>query len=242
MCLVSFCFDIDSPYCVILWCYQKIFSFPVKVSLFIVLCVFFHVKIPWFVTWSFHIVFFPHFYFLVIFVLLRLLLSVWFLVAVIRLRTHFFMKSSCHCIDVSVLSYMLVSPFPPSFLDPFTLFTSFLGCKASYIIITFLVFWSICWISSRVHFQNSPEYLPRGKAQVFIPLMRFLEYSLVSSSSVISLKYSFLFFLSSPHVQWCPLPIFRSTYKFPLLRAFWFFLDLVVLFLQDTAGEAEMNS
>ena len=41
----------------------------------------------------------------------------------------------------------------------------------------------------------------------------------------------FLFFLSSPLVWWCLLPIFLSTWNFPFLQAFWFFLNLVVLLL-----------
>ena len=41
----------------------------------------------------------------------------------------------------------------------------------------------------------------------------------------------FNFFLLSPLVLWRPLTIFSSICKFPFLRAFWSFLDLVVLFL-----------
>ena len=41
----------------------------------------------------------------------------------------------------------------------------------------------------------------------------------------------FLLFLSFPLDWWCPFPIFPSTCNFPFLRAFWFFLDLVILFL-----------
>ena len=38
----------------------------------------------------------------------------------------------------------------------------------------------------------------------------------------------FFFFLSFPHVWWCPLPIFSSICRFPCLREFWFCLDFVV--------------
>ena len=41
----------------------------------------------------------------------------------------------------------------------------------------------------------------------------------------------FLYFLSSPFVWWCPLPIFPITCDFHFLQAFWFFLDLAVIFL-----------
>ena len=67
-------------------------------------------------------------------------------------------------------------------------------------------------------------------AQVFIPLMRFLQWHLVSRNFFIRLRFILvnLFFLSLL-VWWCPLPIFQSTCNFPFLKAFWFF-DLVVLF------------
>ena len=48
---------------------------------------------------------------------------------------------------------------------------------------------SICLSSSLVHFKNGPQYLTKG--QVFTLLMRFLQYSLVSSSFHILLWYSF---------------------------------------------------
>ena len=113
-----------------------------------------------------------------------------------------------------------------------SLSTSSLGCKALSITISFLDLWSICWRSSFVHFKNGPEYLTKGTAKVFIPLMRFLQCNLVSSRLLLLLRYSFFkFFLSSPFVWWCRLLILPSISKFPLLRAFRFFLDLVVLFL-----------
>ena len=48
--------------------------------------------------------------------------------------------------------------------------------------------------SSLVHFKNGPEYLTRGTAQVFIPLIRILQYSFVSSCFLVLLRYSFLIF------------------------------------------------
>ena len=54
-----------------------------------------------------------------------------------------------------MLSSVLVSPFPPSFLDRFSLSMSPLGCKAKCIVISFLVFWFIC--SSLVLFKNGPK-------------------------------------------------------------------------------------
>ena len=95
---------------------------------------------------------------------------------------------------------------------------------------SYLVIWSICWSSSLVHFKNSPKYLSRGTTQVLIPLIRFLLCSLVLSSILILMSYSFFFFFLSPqHVWWLPLPVFLSICNFPFLWAFWFFLNRVVL-------------
>ena len=41
------------------------------------------------------------------------------------------------------------------------------------------------------------------------------------------------FFLSSSLVWWCLLPFLSFPYKFPFLWEFWFFLNLVVLFLSS---------
>ena len=67
---------------------------------------------------------------------------------------------------------------------------SSLECKALCIVISFLVLWSIC-LSSLVHFKNGFEYLTRGTAKVFIPFIRFLLYSLVSSSFLVLLRHFF---------------------------------------------------
>ena len=63
---------------------------------------------------------------------------------------------------------------------------SSLACKLLCIVINFLVLWSIRWSSSFIHCKNGPEYLRRGTARVFIPLMWFLIYSLVLSSFLFS--------------------------------------------------------
>ena len=94
---------------------------------------------------------------------------------------------------------MLASPLPPFFLDIYSLSMSSLGCKALCIIISFLVFRSICW-SSLVHTKNGPEYLTRGTAQVFTSSKRLLLYSIVSSSFLVLLRYSFLIFFFHPHM------------------------------------------
>ena len=86
---------------------------------------------------------------------------------------------------------MLARPLPPSFLDTYSLSTLSLGCSALCMVISFLVLWSICLSSSRVHLRKAPEYLSSGTAQVFIPLMRFLLGSFVWSSFRVLLRYSF---------------------------------------------------
>ena len=69
-----------------------------------------------------------------------------------------------------------------------------------------------------------------GTAQLFTPLwdscyrVWFRDFSFVWDTLF------FKAFLSSPLVWWYPLVIFPSTCMFPLLRLFWFFLDLAVLF------------
>ena len=92
---------------------------------------------------------------------------------------------------------MLASPLPPSFLGTYNLPVSSLGCKALSIVIKFLVLRSICLSSSLVLFKNGPEYLTRRTAQVFIPLRKFLEQSLVSRSFLDRLRNSIRFFFSS---------------------------------------------
>ena len=89
---------------------------------------------------------------------------------------------------------MLVSPLPPSFLGTYSLSTYSLGCNALCMVISFRVLWSICLSSLQVHFKDDPEYLTRETAQVFIPLIRFLLYSFISSSFLVLLKYSFFIF------------------------------------------------
>ena len=132
-----------------------------------------------------------YFCFLVFVILLSVMLSVLFLVAVISPPSCFFMQSSSRCMDASTLSSMLASPLPPSFRDTYSPSTSSLGCNALCMVISFLVLWSICLSSSLFHLRNCPEYLMRSTAQVFIPLIRFLLLSFVLISFLVLLRYSF---------------------------------------------------
>ena len=87
---------------------------------------------------------------------------------------------------------MQASPLPLSFFDTYSLSTSSQECNALCMIINFLVLWSTCFSSSLIHFRKGLEYLMRGTAQVFIPLIWFLQDSFVSSSFLVLLGYSFL--------------------------------------------------
>ena len=102
-----------------------------------------------------------HFCFLVFVILLFIVLSVLFLIAVISPLSCFSMLSSSRCMDVSMLSSMLTSPLHPSFLGIYSLSTSSLGYNALCMVISFLVLWSICLSSSLVHLRKGPEYLTR---------------------------------------------------------------------------------
>ena len=98
---------------------------------------------------------------------------------------------------------------PPSFLGTYSLSTSSLGCYALCMVISFLILWSICLSSSLVNLRKGPEYLMRGTAQVFIPLIRFLLESLVSSCFLVLLRYSFwilFFILTCLMVSACKIP------------------------------------
>ena len=95
---------------------------------------------------------------------------------------------------------MLASPLHPSFLDTCSLSTSSLGCNVLCMVISFHVLWFICLSWCLVHFKNGPEYLTRGTALVFIPLIKFLQDSFVSSSFLILLRYSFLIFFFHLHL------------------------------------------
>ena len=86
---------------------------------------------------------------------------------------------------------MLASPLPTSFLDTYSRSTSSLRCYVLCMVISFLVLWSICLSSSLVPLRKGPEYLTRGTAQLFIPLIRFLSESFVSSNFRVLLRYPF---------------------------------------------------
>ena len=70
--------------------------------------------------------------------------------------------------------------------------TSSLECIALCVVISFLVLWFICFIFSLVHCKNGPEYLTKGTTLAFIPLINFLQYSFVSRSFLVILRFSLI--------------------------------------------------
>ena len=132
----------------------------------------------------------------------------------------FFFQSFCHSVIYRVVSivsdgrnqssfvffyvvfesfYGCVNAVPPSFLGTYSLSTSSLGCNALCMVISFQALWSICLSSSLVHLRKGAEYLTKDTAQVFIPFIRFLLLSFVSSSFLVLLRYYvwILFFIST---------------------------------------------
>ena len=90
-------------------------------------------------------------------------------------------------------------------------------------VISFFVLWSICLSSSLVHFKNGSEYLTRSTAQVFIPLIRFLLHSFVSSSFLLLPRYSFLIF---SFISTC---LMESASKIPKYLNVFFSLSVLIL-------------
>ena len=136
-CFTSCLFSLwHCSYGVILCCYQKKFSFSLKVSL--------SLPCSSFLVWDFtclslemsiKLFFFP-FLFSGYFCSVDACVDVLFLVAVNSHSLRFCMKSSSRCIDASTLSSMLAGPLSPLFLTH-SLFTPSLGCKALCMVISF---------------------------------------------------------------------------------------------------------
>ena len=99
-----------------------------------------------------------------------------------------------------MLPSILVSPLSLSFLDTYSLLTSFLWCKTLCIVFSFLVLWSFCLSSSLVYIKNGCEYLMIETALVFIPFIKFQLYSFVFSSFLLLRWNSFLIFFFHLHL------------------------------------------
>ena len=104
------------------------------------------------------------------------------------------MYSTILCIDVFAQSSMLASPLHFSFLVTQNLSMSFLRFKVLFIVINFLVLWSIFLNSYLVLFKKGSEYQTTKTAHACIPLVRFLLKNLVSRSLLVLLRYYFLIF------------------------------------------------
>ena len=127
-------------------------------------------------------------------------------------------------------SSVLTCPLLSLFLDTYSPYISSFGCKGLCIVTNFLITWSICLSSSIVHFKNGPEY-PWGRPGVY-PLDSIFAEELGFEKLSRSFEVLFSnFFLSSLLIWWCQHPIFLSICSFPFLQTFWFFPDLLVLFL-----------
>ena len=123
---------------------------------------------------------------------------------------------------------MLANPLPLSFFDTYSLSIWSLGCKTLCIVMSFLVFWFICWSSSHVYFKKGPEYLiPLMEFLLYslIPLMEFLLYSLISCNFLVLCGIVCFSFIST-----CLMVPASNICKLLFLRSFWVFLDFVVLF------------
>ena len=101
-----------------------------------------------------------------------------------------------------------------------------------YIVIIFLIVWSICLRSSLVHFKNRLEFLQWGRCLCVYFFVGFPLLSPVLRGFLVHLNNSFPnFLLRSPILWWCPLPIFPSSLNFSFLQEFPIFIDLEVLHL-----------
>ena len=143
------------------------------------------------------------------------LFSVLFLVAVISLPLLVFMLSLSPRIEASTLSSMLTIFTNPSARAGYDTRSVLSGALQVLIqretnwIHTFpralvlcemqsissriwTCIWSICWSSFLLYFKNGREYLTRGTAQVFIPLMRYILVRLWYSPCIFSFVYIFL--------------------------------------------------
>ena len=107
---------------------------------------------------------------------------------------------------------MKASFLPPFFLENHSLSISSLGCKAFCIVISLLSFALFFEVLPSSILRIVPCILPVLPPRCLYLFMKFLLGSLVSHSSELLFK----FFLSSPLVWLCPLPIFPSICKFPI--------------------------
>ena len=122
------------------------------------------------------------------------------------------------------------SYFSSFFLDICSQSISSLGCKASCIVINFLIFWFIFWVPPWSILRMVQSIL-QGRLPRCLPLWQDFCYW-AWFRVVFSFFWDFSSFLLSYLFVWqCLLLVLPSTRNFPSLQAFWFFLDLDVLSL-----------
>ena len=143
------------------------------------------------------------------------------------------MYTLSHRINVSTLSSMSASPLPLPFRDTSSIILPSLGWKALYIVISFLVLWSICLTFSFVYYKNSLEYLTKGTAQV-LSLWRYFCYIVwfrVVSHSPEIIFFNFSFISNCLMVSAYNIPkLFKSILS--SLRSDFFFLWYFYFFCQ----------
>ena len=185
--LLFCCLLFSLAYAVCLCCYQKRFNFSLKIFL--------SLPGPSFLVWDFTCLLLGRSipFFLFPFFFSGYLCSVDACVVCIvpggcnQSSTELFyviFKLLYRCID----AMLNAGESPSSFIT-----TSSQVLKALWIVTNFLVILPIC-SGSLVHFKNSLEYLTKGTAQVFIPLMRFPLRNVVSSRFLVLLTYFSIFF------------------------------------------------
>ena len=166
------------------------------------------------------------FCFQVIFVLLMLVLYVPYRCNQ-SFSALFLMSFSSRCIDVSTLSWILASPFPPWLISSVYLIFGMQGLMHSPLVFLFCGPFVEVLLSSTLRMVLS--ILRRGQPG---RLSLWWDFYVVSSSFLVLLRYFFFnFFLSSSQVWSCLISTSPSICKFPFLQAFQVFLDFVVLFL-----------
>ena len=128
---------------------------------------------------------------------------------------------------------MIASSLSPCF-DTFCLPVSSLRCKVLCLVMCFLVLFPIFRSSSLINVKNIPVYITRGRAQVFVTLMRFLPYTLVTSIFLLFFNFFYYIYLFGvvcfQYFQVLVSFLFSDFFLICLFSWFVFFLDLSSVF------------
>ena len=126
---------------------------------------------------------------------------------------------------------MQANPPLTSFLDTYRLSLSFLECKT----LNFLILWSICCSFLSSTLRTVPIIWRGGQPRCSSFWTDFCYIVWFPVIFLHSWRALFKLFLSSLLIRWCMLPIFTSICKSLFFWTFWFYLDLIVLFLLSFA-------